>query len=331
VLLPYRRVGETIEEAVDSVLAQRGVALELIAVDDGTPDDGDDGRAWVARRATRDGRVVRLASGGVGIVGALAAGLAVARAPLIARMDGDDVCHPDRLARQLDALAADPALAVVGTRVRPFPPAAVGEGLRRFVEWQNGLTSADDHARQLFDESPLCHPSVVLRREALSAMGGWRRFDGPEDYDLWLRLDAAGFRMAKLPEVLLDWRHRPGRLTFSDPCLSIERFREAKAPHLARRLRALGRPVALWGAGQTGKRLGRALEAHGVRAERFVDIDPRKIGGQARGVRVVAPAALQRGAQTVVVAVGARGARDLVRARLDGDGFVEGSDYLCAA
>ena len=88
---------------------------------------------------------------------------------------------------------------------------------------------------------------------------------------------------------------------------------------------------AVWGAGPTGKRLARALERHGRRAERFVDIDPRKIGRIARGAPIVSPDGLERGAHTIVVAVGARGARDLIRAHLREVGFVEGDDYLCAS
>jgi FlaA1/EpsC-like NDP-sugar epimerase len=89
--------------------------------------------------------------------------------------------------------------------------------------------------------------------------------------------------------------------------------------------------VVIWGAGPTGKRLARALEPLDVRATRFVDIDPRKIGRTARGVPVTAPATLERGREMIVVAVGSRGARSIIRAKLDGRGFAEGEDYLCAA
>jgi hypothetical protein len=215
--------------------------------------------------------------------------------------------------------------------VKAFPKEAVGEGMRLYVEWQNSLVEPRDHERDVFVESPLCHPSVLIRREALEQVGGWRDVAWAEDYDLWLRLHRAGWKMAKVPEVLLRWRHRPGRATFADPRYEPERFREGKAPYLAEQLRRLGRPVAIWGAGPTGRRLARALEPEGVRTERFVDIDPRKLGRTARGAPIIAPSELRRGRETIVAAVGARGARELIRRHLEGKGFVEGEDFVCAA
>jgi GT2 family glycosyltransferase len=194
----------------------------------------------------------------------------------------------------------------------------------------NGLVTPEDHDRDLFVESPLCHPSVVMRRDALERAGGYQDVPWAEDYDLWLRIHAAGFRLAKVPAVLLRWRQHPQRATLLDPRYALSRFDALKARYLAPRLRAMGRPVAVWGAGKAGKRLARALETEGVRAAVFVDIDPRKVGGVARGQAIIAPADLVRGAHTVVTAVAARGAREIVRGRLRGMGFVEGEDFVAA-
>ncbi len=326
VVMPFRDAGATVEEAAVSILSQHGVSLELVAVDDGSRDDG---AARMRALGARDARVVCVEGEGRGIARALARGLEAAHGDVVARMDADDVALPGRLARQVEALAGDARLGALGTRVETL--GACGEGMRRYVAWQNALVSAEDHARELFVESPLCHPSVALRREALESVGGWRDTAWPEDYDLWLRLDAAGWRLAKVPEVLLRWRQRAESVTVTDVRCSQERFREAKAFYLAPRLARAGRPVAVWGAGPTGKRLARALEGHGVHARLFVDIDPRKIGHTARGVPIVAPEALTRGEDTLVVAVGVRGARELVRAHLVERGFVEGADFVCAA
>jgi GT2 family glycosyltransferase len=328
VILPYRDAAETLDEAIGSVLAERRVPLELVAIDDGSRDGGP---SIVARWAAEDDRVVAVRAGGVGVAKALGIGVSHARAPVLARMDADDVSLPGRFAAQLDALAGDSRLAVVGTRVEAFPSHAVGEGLRRYVAWQNALVTPEDHAREIFVESPLCHPSVAIRRGAFERVGGFRDGPFPEDYDLWLRLDAAGFALAKLPGAFLRWRHREGRVTFHDPRCAPERIVAAKAEHLAPRLARAGRPIAVWGAGPTGKRFARALESHGIFADRFVDIDPKKIGRTRRGAPVVDPSALERGACSLVVAVGARGARDLVRERLLDAGWREGSEFVCVA
>jgi FlaA1/EpsC-like NDP-sugar epimerase len=147
---------------------------------------------------------------------------------------------------------------------------------------------------------------------------------------LWLRLDAAGFRFAKVPRVLFAWTQHPASATRADVRCSVERMRAARARYLAPRLRAMSRPIAVWGAGPTGKRLARELEKHGIRAARFIDIDPRKIGRTRRGAPVVDRASLDR-EHAIVVAVGVRGARDAVRTELTDRGFVEGVDFVLAA
>lgn len=328
VLLPFRDAAATLAEAVDSVLAQTGVDFELLAIDDGSSDGG--GR-MVERLVERDRRVRSLKTGPRGLVHALDFGAQLAKGRYFARMDADDVCLAGRFAKQLAALEADPRLGLVGTCVEAFPSDAVEEGLARYVDWQNAVLTPEDHRRELFVESPLCHPSVMMRRDAFHAVGGYRDPAWAEDYDLWLRFDAAGYAMAKVPEVLLRWRHRPGRLTFTDPRYAENAFREARAAFLPRRLQGETRPVTIWGAGPTGKRMLRALEPHGFKAIRFIDIDPRKVGGEARGLPVTGPENLSPQCDFVLVAVGARGARSEIRDALNAKRFVEGADFLCVA
>ena len=327
VLMPFRNSAETLPGAVASILAQRGVGVELIAVDDGS----EDGGAEIVEAMAGGGRLELLRTPGRGIAAALLAAARAASGRWLARMDADDLCAPDRLAAQVAMLRSDPSLGAVGTQVETVGAEPAGEGLRRYVRWQNALLTPEDHARDLFVESPLCHPSVVMRREAYDAVGGYRDPPWAEDYDLWLRLSAGGFGLAKVPRVLLSWRHRPDRLTLTDARYEPARFRQAKAHYLAPVLARMARPLVVWGAGPTGRRLARDLEHHGIRATRFVDIDPRKIGGVARGVPIVPPEALERDRETILVAVGARGARALIRTRLGDMGFAEGRDFLCAA
>ncbi len=328
ILLPYRNAEATLREALESVLSPEGPPIELLAVNDRSTDGGP---ALIDAAAERDPRVRSLHTREPGIVAALRTAAAAARAPLLARMDADDVSLPGRFARQLALLEARPRIGVVGTQVENLADAPLGEGLVRYVAWQNALLTPADHERALFVESPLCHPSVMMRRETYEAVGGYRDTEWFEDYDLWLRMWAAGVRMAKVDAVLLKWRHREGRLTLTDPRASEDAFREAKAAFLSPWIGADGRPLTIWGAGKTGRRLARALEAHGVRASRFVDVDPKKIGGVARGAPIVAPDALRAAEEIVIGAVGSLGARTRIREALDARGFVETVDYRMAA
>ena len=323
VLLPYRDARETLREAMASVLAEGGLD-ELVAIDDGSRD----GSGEIAR-SLQDPRIVHVTTAGIGVAGALAGGLAAARGDLIARMDADDVSLPGRLAAELELLEGDASLGVVGCQVEPL--GEVTDGMRGYLAWQNALVTPEDHAREMFVEAVLCHPTATMRRVAVERVGGFRDAPWAEDYDLWLRMDAAGVRMAKVPRVLYAWRRHAAQVTFRDPRCSIERLRQGRAAYLAPRLRSLGRPLCIWGAGPTGKRLARELEKIGQRAELFVDIDPRKIGHRRRGAPVVGKESLPAGTHTIVVAVGARGARDLVRAELLGRGLAEGRDFVCAA
>ena len=326
VLLPFRNAVATLDDAISSVLADMRAADELVLVDDGSTD----GSPAMAESHARDPRVRLVTTPGLGLPGALARGVEVCRGALVARMDADDVSLPGRFAAQEALLAGDPALGAVATLVEPFGDP--GPGMRRYLAWQNGLITREDHARAIFIEAPICHPTVMLRRAALDEVGGFRAGDFAEDYDLWLRLIAAGWGIAKVPEVLFRYRVHRASMTWSDPRFTPEKLRQLRALHLSKKL---DRPFALWGAGACGRRLARELETHGHRPQSFIDIDPKKIGRTARSRSIVAMnegiARARQGDLLIIVGVGAAGARELIRERLNADAWVEGRDYFFAA
>lgn len=328
VLMPCRNVANTLEESANSILSQRGVDVHLIAIDDGSSDN----TPHILRSLSAKHRGVELVSTpGLGIVGALQTGSKCLSSPWVARMDADDIADPERLQCQIELLTSDVSLGAVGTQARAFPDDAVGEGLRLYLAWQNSLVTTEDHAREIFVESPFCHPSVTMRRAAYEHVGGYRDVSWAEDYDLWLRLWAAGFGLAKVPRTMLQWRRHAGQLTFRDPRYSKEEFRKARAAFLAPLLIEKARPVVIWGAGPTGKRLARELAWLGVKPDFFVDIDAAKIGRTRQGVAVLDSVAIKPGVHFTVVSVGARGARTLIREHLHANGFQEGSDFLVAS
>ncbi len=330
VLLPVRDARPHLEHCLRSLSAQTLGDHEVVAVDDGS-EDGSGEVLESHARADRRLRVVRTEARG--LVPALNTALARARAPLLARMDADDVAHPERLARQAERLEADPGLHVLGCRVRLLaPPSARNQGMRAYVRWLNGLLDHDAITRDLFVESPLAHPSVMMRRSALLALHGYRAFDGPEDYDLWLRAHAAGFRFAKLEQTLLSWRDGRARLSRTDPRYAPERFRELKLEALLRGPLSPARPVVIWGAGRVGKGWSRALARRGHAVSAFVEVDPRKIGRRIHGAPVVAVegAGAFRG-PLHLAAVGQPGARERIREEARRRGLEEGRDLLALA
>ncbi len=334
VVIPCRDAAATLPAAIASMQAQTLRDFEVLAIDDGSADATFATlRAW----ARDDGRVRILRTEPRGIVPALASGLAEARGELVARMDADDVAAPVRLARQVALMDADPGLAACGTGVRYFPRSAVRDGARRYEAWVNGLLTHDDIGRNIFVECPIPHPTLMIRRHVLTAVGGYRDLGWPEDYDLVLRLWTAGHRMAKLPGVLHEWRERTDRASRTDARYSEAAFRRIKVHFLRRTLLAAGRPAVVWGAGPVGKAFARDLASAGTRTVAFVDLDPRKIGQEIHGAPVITPGEVRRHAgpaterALVLAAVGQEGARSEIRRACMESGLVEMADFVAVA
>ena len=331
--MPCFNVAETIDEAMESLVEQTISEIEIVAVDDGSSDETATLLAsWQARDARI--RVVPLAH--EGIVVALNEGLRFCSAPLIARMDADDRCHPERLEKQAAFLETHEEIAVAGCLVEHFPPDKAREGFRIYTEWLNNLVTADSIANAIFVESPLAHPSVMMRRDWLDRVGGYQDYGWPEDYDLWLRMYLQGAKFAKVTEVLLLWRDHPERLTRTDSRYAVENFLRAKAHYLCQGPLAGRDAVIVWGAGQMGRRLSKHLLREGAALEAFVDIDPRKIGRKRRNRPIIAPKDLpackaQYKDPIVLAAVGSRGARALIRERLTQMGLEEGKHWWAVA
>ena len=333
ILMPVYNASGALPEALQSIAGQTLGDFEVIAVDDGSDDDsGTILEAW----GRGDRRIKPVRAGRVGLIEALNHGLSVCRGEWIARMDADDRMHPERLARQVELLEARPEISVAGSLVEIFADGAVGEGMKVYEAWLNGLVEPGDIAREIFIESPIAHPSAMMRRSQFLEIGGYRDKGWPEDYDLWLRCHAAGLRFAKVPEVLLYWREHPDRLTRTDSRYSVENFLRVKARFLVDGPLGDRDGLIVWGAGQTGRRLSKHLVRMGRPVGAFVDVSPRKIGSRLRGAPVIGsdqlPKAWSRYRRPIlIVAVSSRGARKLIRHALTDLGFTEVDDFLCAA
>lgn len=325
-----RNAVATIARAVASVQAQTCPAWELLVVDDGSTDGT---REWLRRAAADDVRIRIVEQPAHGLVRALNAGLAAARGRLIARMDADDECHPERLAAQAARLEADPAVGLVSCLVGYGGDRTANAGYALHVDWLNTLVTPEQIALNRFVESPFAHPSVMFRRELVDRHGGYRDGAFPEDYELWLRWLDAGVRMAKVPRELFTWHDPPGRLSRTDPRYDPEAFFRMKAAYVARHLARSGRTeVWVWGAGRPTRKRAAHLAAHGVSLAGYIDVDAKKTGKTVGGVPVIAPEGLPAPGRILVLGyVSSRGARGLIRAELARRGYAEGRDFLMCA
>ena len=331
--MPVFNAASTLSETLESLTAQTFSDFEIIAIDDGSEDQS---RNILLEWAGSDNRLRPVLKEHRGLITALNRGLESCRGEFVARMDADDRMHPERLAKQVAFMQENPEISVAGCLVKTFARGPVGEGMLIYEEWLNGLVRHEDICREIFIESPIAHPSAVVRREEIIELGGYQDRGWPEDYDLWLRYYLAGKRFAKVEEVLLYWREHENRSIHTDSRYSVENFLRAKAHYLIEGPLKNKRELLIWGAGKTGRRISKHLIRGGWMPKVFIDITPKKIGKTLRGVPIIGPEELSDvwkglGFPLLLVAVASRGAISLIRQELRRLDLREGEDFLCVA
>lgn len=180
VVIPAYNAGRFIAETIDSVLSQTCRPTEVIIVDDGSTDD------TCQQCEPYQDRVAYVRQANQGVAAARNHGVRRATNEFVAFLDADDIWHPRKLELQCAALAARPTLGLLGTGTFDWPQGAVPccDGMQvqvELVSWPSLVV------RNYFTTS-----SMLVRRELLERVGGFDpQLQGPEDYDLWLRLTEA--------------------------------------------------------------------------------------------------------------------------------------------
>jgi glycosyltransferase involved in cell wall biosynthesis len=308
--------------ALDDLMGQTYEELEILAVLNGCPEEV---RADFLNREDGRLRVYDLGSEGR-LLDALDFAVRESRGHWLARMDSDDRCAPERLARQVARLE-EGGIEVVSCGISLKE--SLGEGMARYVDWVNHLDTPEKVARERFVESPVVQPTVMMAKSLFLDVGGYLRNGFAEDYDLWLRLLGRGARFGKVSEQLYHWHDREGRLTRSDPRFGQKMMLALKAEALARLPQVRDRGVAIAGAGPIGKVLGRELRRRGVKLHGYFEVSPKRVGSVCQGAPIAGPDDFgARWREAVLLgAVGVTGGREKVAGLARQAGYSNGEDF----
>lgn len=188
---------EHFRTALDSVFRQTTPPDELLVVEHGPLTDELNAVVESFRKKHPDSLTVERVHPNLAFGEVCRAGVRRSSHDLVARMDADDIAHPDRFRRQLQFLEDESEVDLVGGHLAEFhtDPDEV-HAVRRVPTDPDAIASRAQYA------NPINHITVMFRRKAVLAAGNYRRAPGMEDYDLWVRMLLNGSTLANLDEVL---------------------------------------------------------------------------------------------------------------------------------
>jgi glycosyltransferase involved in cell wall biosynthesis len=215
VLLPVYNAGPYLAAAIDSILVQSYSDFEMVVIDDGSTDGSGDVIEGYADSRIRFLRATK----NVGLIATLNRGIAVSRGEFIARMDQDDISHPDRLELQLRRMKENPGDSFCCSWYE-----VLWEG--RPPKTERMPATGEEIRAELLFSNIIAHSTVMIRRAALDRAGG--AYDPGcrycEDYELWLRLSKLG-GIGVIPRVLLKYRVLSGSESRAEPSALRENVR----------------------------------------------------------------------------------------------------------
>jgi glycosyltransferase involved in cell wall biosynthesis len=192
-------------KAIESILSQSFSDFEFIIINDGSTDDT---ASILESYAGIDTRIRIFSHKNKGLTESLNLGCALARGMFVARMDADDIAIKDRLLLQVQFMEAHPNVGLLGGAFDLID--ANGK-----ILCTETLPVEDREIRRaLVDSTAFLHPSVLMRKQVLDEVGGYREVTYAEDYDLWLRMSEHTL-VANLPKVILQYRIHPDQISVS--------------------------------------------------------------------------------------------------------------------
>lgn len=189
----------TLRDAIDAILNQSYTDWELIMCDDGSKDNTY--KVALEYQQKYPDKIVLLKNKtNLGLNATLNACLAEAKGVYIARMDGDDVCSPERFAEEIAVLESEPEIAIVSTDMSYFDESGT---------WGCISLPTYPQAKDFLRGTIFCHAGSMVRKEAFDVVDGYtvdKRLLRVEDYHLWLKMYRAGFRGKNIHHTLYSMR-----------------------------------------------------------------------------------------------------------------------------
>lgn len=331
IVLPTHNSETTLQFAVKSCLSQSHPEIEIIVVDDGSTDST---LLWLNELKLIYNQIRVITIPHSGVTTAFNIGIENASGDYIARMDADDIMHPEKIAKQVKFLDEHPEVGVVSCLVRHGGNRNTQEGYARHIDWINTLVTHEQITLNRFVDSPVCNPTVVFRKELIDKYGATREGDFPEDYEMWLRWMDSGVRFEKIPEVLFTWNDLPSRLTRNDSRYSPDAFERAKTKYLVKYIcenNITNRPLYLCGSGRVTRKKSELLQESKIKIGGFLEINHSKIGRKYNGIPVIHFADRPEAKNGYLVNyVSVRGVREELRSLLISENRKEGQDFIMA-
>ncbi len=205
VIMSVHNCARYLDAAINSIRTQTFADFEFLIVDDGSTDGSS---AILDAHAQADPRIRIIRQANAGLINSLNRLLSEARAPLVARMDGDDIALPERFQCQLDWMRDNPGHGAVGS----WAVYIDAQGKRGKATPDAGVTH-DRLIANMAWNAGLLHPTVIMERAIVLDVGGYRgAFRHCEDYDLWLRLSRET-QLANVPLCLLEYRRHSDQIS----------------------------------------------------------------------------------------------------------------------
>ncbi len=274
ILIPFKNTESYLPECLQSILDQTYDHWEVRAVNDYSEDTS---MALLNSFSQKDNRINVSQNSGKGIIEALRTAYDQSQGTLITRMDSDDIMTPNKLEVMVDALLENgPGHLAVG-QVKYFSHRGISNGYERYETWLNQLTANGTNYSEIYKECVIPSPCWMVYREDLDECGAFKPNRYPEDYDLTFRFYKN--RLACIPCDLLlhHWRDYDTRTSRTSEHYAQNYFLDIKLHYFLKLEYDHTRPLAIWGAGNKGKKIAKGLLEQGIDFHWLCD-NPNKIG-----------------------------------------------------